>query len=147
MQVSLVGAVVGDRLEIRVEASEPALPEAFRGPFVTPLDPHQPLTGTFSPLDRLPDLHLGQQWTTPVFDPLRFLGPRLPALGAPATEARHEVVGVETLPWAGDAAECFVVADRQADAKGRTYVRRRDGLVLRQEAALGAKTLALERRK
>ncbi len=147
LRVALVGTVVGAELEIRVESSTPPLPEGFRGPFKGPYDDRTPLAGAFAPLDRLPGLAVGRRWTTRAFDPMQFIGPRLPGLAPKDTPTMHEVVGVETVRWADAATDCFVVEDRQGAAVGKTYVRRTDGLVVRQEARQGRSTIVLERRR
>lgn len=111
------------------------------------------------PVHRVLGLRLGQRWRLPMLDPLSdvqrvaieaiahgYVSNLLPKL--PTTEAREliaEVTGPRTLEWMGAEHECFVIEYRAESLAGRTWVRIKDGLVLRQEAIRGGEELVMDR--
>jgi hypothetical protein len=83
-------------------------------------------------LNRVAGLHAGQRWVIPLLDPV---GPVAP--GAQVTIPKLEAeVHADTLTWAETEVPCFRIDYREpgGDLKARTWVRRRDGLVLQQQA-------------
>ena len=65
------------------------------------------------------------------------LGGGLLGAAPPTREVVHSVVGAESVVWNDKPWDCFVVEDRHGDTVGKTWVRRADGAVLRQQASLG----------
>src|SRR5262249_55594123 len=103
------------------------------------------------PLNRLPNLRTGQTWRVPLVDPLAdtvaaclpsldLFGPRIEFLNAEVTE--------DNLTWRGKEVSCLVIEYRapgKSHPSARTWTRRRDGLVLRQDAEFQGRKLVLER--
>jgi hypothetical protein len=112
------------------------------------------------PVHRIVGLKPGMRWRLPLVDPLAdayraaveglaqsVLGPNAPALPF-ATGPRTvlaDVTGSTPFDWNGNAVSCYVIEYRGDDAKARTWVRTRDGAVLRQEASSLGEELALQR--
>jgi hypothetical protein len=136
------GTVEGEELVIQpvFVNSQP-----FGQPIRVRFDPATPITGEFSPTDKIPGLWVGRKWTTRVIDPQAvLLGGGILKSGPPTREVMHSVVGSERIIWNEKAHDCFVVEDRHADKQGKTWVRISDGLVLRQESNLGRSTIVME---
>lgn len=90
-------------------------------------------------VSRLKGLHDGQTWKIPLLDP--FQGIKSPLVGdliKPLVAAPPELiatVSIDTLKWNREEVECYKVEYHETgkDPTGRTWVRRSDGAVLRQE--------------
>lgn len=103
------------------------------------------------PVNRLPGLRTGQRWEVPLMDPLSLLG-ESPVRGIVeqihAVRSLHAEVVAGTLDWNDAEVRCHVIEYRESgktEPTARTWVRRRDGLVLRQQAHYEGKTLVLDR--
>ncbi len=97
-------------------------------------EPHSMLATTMGPIDRLPNLSLGQQWQYRVMNPITH-----------STDAvRCEVIGEKVITWRGDPVPTYVVEQHYGQIRGRSWVAR-DGSVLRQEVPLGHSPLVLEK--
>lgn len=112
------------------------------------------------PVHRLRNLRPGQRWVQPLTDPLanaqrvalaslakqhsgvdlrQFLGdPKSKKLLA-------EVTGPQPLEWHGSLHECLVIEYRGDDHSARTWVRVKDGWVLKQEASSAGDDWSLQR--
>lgn len=136
------------------------------GEFAPELEPGEVIRGSvlspLHPLHRLTGLRPSQRWRQPLVSPheeiVRAALARLP--GAESTSRaidRHSIrwldaqvrPTVEMLEWSGGDAECLVI-DYHGDWHGddfraQTWVRRSDGLVLRQAAESTGQRLALQR--
>ena len=103
---------------------------------------------SLQPLNRIQGLRPGQRWTVPLIDPLEDVMSAFRGGSAAVRFLDAEVLPQpELLTWGSrkrtDA--CLVIAYRGEDRQARTWVRARDGLVLRQEATHHGATLALYR--
>ena len=138
---ALHGEVEGDELVVQPSLNGRPAGQAIRVRF----DPSTPIGGDFSPTDKLPGLWVGRKWTTRVVDPQAvLLGGGLLGSAKASREVMHTVTGTVPLEWNGQTWECFVVEDRHADTVGKTWVRRADGVVLRQEANMGRSVMVME---
>jgi hypothetical protein len=133
------------------------------GNLVPKLDPitltHSGVLNPMHPVHRIHGLRSGQRWRVPVWDPLadaqrealqslfrQFVGTQLPKL--PSAENKvllAEVSGPRPMLWDNLEQECFVIEYRGDELVGRTWVRRADGAVLRQEAFGAGEELVLQR--
>ena len=92
-------------------------------------------------LNRVPGLRVGQHWRLPLLEPL---GGQLSALSAviPRSLAMPELeatVDAAVLSWCEEEVPCYRITYRKPgedEVRATTYVRRRDGLVLQQEAGI-----------
>lgn len=103
------------------------------------------------PVNRLPGLRTGQHWEVPLLDLVSVLseGPLRGFTDQVRTvRALHAEVSDGALEWDGAEVACHVIEYREpgkTEPTARTWVRRRDGLVLRQQALYEGKTLVLMR--
>jgi hypothetical protein len=99
------------------------------------------------PWNRLLNIRPGQTWRITLFDPLAE-AMASPLLGGRRGPRRLEA-GVhertEELFWENQAVDCLIIEYRGDNLTARTYVRRSDGLVLRQEVEQENDRLSLER--
>jgi hypothetical protein len=159
---SLEGEIKDGRLTPHVKLDVAGLDQAQAGHdhlhFERDLEPIEvSLRGSvlnpMQPVNRVAKLKKGQQWRTPLLDPLNdALEAVLPAfLRRQARTTRF--AGAEVLPdtyllyWDGrrPAVPCLVIEYTGDDFKARTWVREIDGLVLRQEATKAGQTMTLQR--
>ncbi len=117
-------------------------------------DPVEVATGhsVLSPLqpwNRLLDVQEDKRWRIRLFDPLmESVGTLVPG-GARAASVRELEAGVlqgtQAWTWNNVEVPCLVIEYRGDDVTGKTYVRKSDGLVIRQEMTRQDHTLALQR--
>jgi hypothetical protein len=100
-------------------------------------------------LNRVPGMRPGRHWRVPLLDPLadtNAIGAFIPkSLAVTELEASVEPV---MLKWGHEEVTCYCIEYRkpgEADVRARTWVRRRDGLVLQQEAGVGGLALIIQR--
>jgi hypothetical protein len=130
------------------------------GDLSRPLDPVPVPDGqVLNPLtvmNRMPDLRPGQSWHVKEVNPLRDAGlmmanELLGKFGLRLPEAKQETIVArvlsdpQSLPWKGGEADCWVVEYAADKATVRTWVRRADGKVLKQEAYGMGERLVVER--
>ena len=130
-KIAMRGTVDGGQLELVVSSGNQSFShEVF-------LPPKALLADALSPQTRLPDLHVGQTWSVPVFNPL------WPSK-SPIEIVSAKVEKSETVLWNGSREDAWLVVYRRDSGTGggdkqnvqsRLWVRR-DGAVLRQEANL-----------
>jgi hypothetical protein len=117
---------------------------------------HHSMLNPMQPWNRLIDVQENQTWRIALFDPLAdsvsdTVATMVPGV-ASQVQVRYLEAGVlaatEDRRWDNREVACLVIEYRDQDEKvsGKTYVRKSDGLVVRQEATRGADTMALERR-
>jgi hypothetical protein len=111
-----------------------------------PVSGHGSVLNPLHPLNRLKGLREGQRWVQPVVDPLVVVVYALIGKEPPLHRLYAEVV-VGTLSWHGRDVACWRIDYREPGqrASARTWVRRSDGLVLRQEASHAGLDMVLER--
>ncbi|MFO0967842.1 MAG: hypothetical protein U0793_19950 [Gemmataceae bacterium] len=101
---------------------------------------------TMMPHRRIPGLRLGQKWRVPLLDPV---GDLKSWLGKNTViEELEALVVADNLDWNGEEVDCFKIEYREpgkAEPSAHTWVRRRDGVVLKQEAQHAGITLTLLR--
>ncbi len=127
--VRMQGVVDGNRLKLSVQSGDITYKtEKY-------LSPEALVGDALSPQACLPGLHVGQQWTTPVYSPFR--PPNSPMEVLEATVERQEPI-----VWNGESTSALVVVYRSdagtslvGEPRGKLWVRS-DGLVLRQEIAM-----------
>jgi hypothetical protein len=131
--ISISGHVQGSLLKIEVQSTE--IPPIY-------LPPDALVADELSPQSRLENLHLGQEWTVPVFSPLR------PPLN-PVDILQARVESRDVLMWEGETVSVFVVVYRSdsgsamRDPRSKLWVRD-DGTVLKQEVSvLGSRLVFL----
>ncbi len=108
------------------------------------------------PFNRLAGLRPGQQWRMPLVDPLRDAADAAQAALSPfgtGSGAGVRIVSArvldepQPLAWEDEEEQCLVIEYAGDNMTARTWVRRRDGLVLRQEAKLQDTEMILTRRR
>jgi len=116
-----------------------------------PVARHGAVLNPLHPVNRIAGLRPGQRWRMPIVDPLS------DALSAkaneflPAAPPGPRSLDAEVLPeehilvWEGKEIPCLVIQYRGDDVTARTWVRRRDGLVVRQEAVQLGERVVLQR--
>ncbi len=124
------------------------------------LDPAPVPTGqALNPLlvmNRINGLRGGQSWRVVEIDPLgdavaALVNGQMAKLGLPTFQPQREPIfarvsaSPEPLLWNGEEHECWVIEFRGRDAKAKTWVRVRDGKVLRQDAFGMGERLTIER--
>jgi hypothetical protein len=129
-----------DRLRLTLVSGDSAIevPQEFN------LPPKARYAEAFSPRTRMQGLSVGQQWTTPVVNPL--------ATSSSVRLVESLVESRETITWQDAPVETFVVVYRYdsgsgaaaRDPVGKVWVRD-DGLVLRQELPIGSARIRFER--
>jgi hypothetical protein len=94
-------------------------------------------------LNRVPGLRAGQRWRIPLIDPF---APSLPGQSMAIPKLEAEVV-TDSLLWNEQNVPCYRIDYNEPGKRvtASTWVRRQDGLVLRQEADYQAMSLVLER--
>jgi hypothetical protein len=95
----------------------------------------------FHPVKRIRGLHPGQTWREPSVG--------LPAIGLGGGSVRvveaRVLPTLEMLPYKGKDTPCLVIEHADEDQTTRTWVERDGGLVLKQEAVVGAERWILQR--
>ena len=101
------------------------------------------------PWNRLENVQENKVWHIRLFDPLMdSVGNLVPGAGHAVTVRELEAgvkQGTEDLTWNNAEVPCLVIEYRGDDITGKTYVRKSDGLVLRQEMTRQEHRLTLER--
>jgi hypothetical protein len=168
MRTDLAVTVGGSRIDLMVAAEVKEGRALLRctvrspwGSFEPPLEP-VPVSaaGVLNPLhpvQRVRGLRPGQRWTMPLVDPLadalrvalgRFvkdtLGGQALSMSGPRSLVA-EVTGPRGLEWNGREHDCYVIEYAGDDYRAATWVRVRDGLVLRQEAGGNGDEFVLQR--
>jgi hypothetical protein len=155
--------VIPKRLDIKVSGSvtegqlrvRPQLPEdlPLKLPEPKPVPAPKRLLNPMHLLNRFPGLRAGQSWKEPLFNPFS-LGSLLPAdLGnilpeeVVADKSLLAEVHNAVLDWDGLQIPCFKIEYREPGQKtvATTWVRRRDGLILQQEASQMGLELVIRR--
>lgn len=128
--VMIEGVLKGDEIHITTGGIIPYL-----GPRTFAYEPHSMVQTSFSPLDWLPGLRVGQTWEQQVVNPIT----------RQTMRCRSEVVGRQNLMYDGNMTETLVVVTKTgAMSSAKTWVRS-DGLVIRQEVPLMICDLMLQR--
>ena len=132
--VSLDGKVEGREIKVRVKSPLPL-------PFLNRVqsfayEPRGMVQNAVGPIDRMPGLQIGQRWETKVVSPL---------FGR-VEVVTVEVAGKHAIHWGNSVVTTLeVVHHISPTLTARTWVRRDDGLVLRQEVPFPFVKLILER--
>lgn len=121
----------GERLEVTADGFNGTvrLKESF------PFSRGAAVQNGFSPLERMPNLQVGQVWRAQVVSPLT---------GAVQT-ATTEVAARQVVRWRSRLVETFQIVSRMPPIQVRAWVRESDGLLIRQEAPTPLVTVILER--
>jgi hypothetical protein len=147
------------QLEARLTATLAGQPfdlgPPFDHPYLLPYHGKDVAVGSLCPLDRMPYLRPGQSWETPVSDPSGLFMFGLPGGGSgvlaklmdrqPAKA--HVLDAPETLDWRGEKVPCWIVVTDQDNLHVRIWVRRDNGLILKQAAQWGATQIDIVRAK
>jgi hypothetical protein len=96
-------------------------------------EPHSLMTSSLAPIDKLPNLAVGQKWQHRVMNPL----------WKTVDTVRCEVTSEQVITWRGDPTPTYLVEQRYGTLRARCWVAY-DGTVLRQEIPLGVEPLVLE---
>jgi hypothetical protein len=140
VKVTMQGMVEGSQLKLKVRTGHAVYNTTAY------LPPNALMSDALSPPGRLPDLKVGQSWTTPVYSPLR--PPTAPVEVLQATVERQEHI-----LWQEHLVNAYVVVFRSDPgaelssnqaARAKAWVRS-DGTVLKQEVTLMANRLTFER--
>ncbi len=126
---------------IRVNGTEASLGPLQPKPINVPA--HGNLLSTYHPLDKIQGLWTGRTWKVPLLDEV---GALLPGGSLSSTTLIAEVHDAD-LEWQGQSVPCFRIDYQEPGKKAmtHTYVRRSDGLVLRQETNHNEMDLVLVR--
>jgi hypothetical protein len=145
------GEVRGDKLLRQCEVTLPAGLGKIE-PHLEPIDAPQGIfLNPLHPVPRVKGLQPGRRWRMPVVDPMAdLIGPileagkqklplgiQMPKVELPAgPKSLDAEVLTETaeITWNSRTHECYIIEYRGENEKLRTYVRKSDGLVLRQES-------------
>lgn len=131
------GEVEGTKLMLTVQAKDFVSPP----PTEIYLPPGALVGDSLTPQPKLPGLRAGQQWSVPIYSPLR---PMQPVEVLQATVEKSELIS-----WGGEVIDCWVVTYRndpgaglggQTPPRGGVWVRH-DGTVLKQDMRLFDSTL------
>jgi len=129
----LEGRLESDAIEVR--ARGPILPWGERT-FSFPYRARGIVQNAMGPLERLPGLHVGQQWSGQVISPLT----------GRVEQVRFEVTRRNVMiPWGDAMVPTYELTAHFGRMSARTWARASDGLVLRQEVPLMFVRLVLER--
>jgi hypothetical protein len=150
------GRVAGGRLVGRCEIRSP-LGNVNRE-FEPVAVPSGHALNPLQPVSRFADVRPGRRWVVQEVSPLEdaiatLLTGVLAEHGLTVPERKREPLVAEVLPspettrWKDEDVSCWVIEYRRGDATARTWVRRSDGKVLRQEALLMGERLAIERQE
>lgn len=129
--LSLEGHVQQNELVVTTHSPLPLLRSTRRLPYRARGMVENPL----APIDRMPNLRVGQRWESQMANPLT----------GGAQAVRCEVTGRELIQWGNSLVKALVVVTRVPPLSFRTWVRPDDGLVLRQEIPYPLVPLLLER--
>jgi hypothetical protein len=105
------------------------------------------ILNTLQPVNRQLGLHDGQTWRVPRLDPLEVVLALLGWGGPPRTHYLHAEVSAAPFTWNGADVPCWRIdyAEPGKKVSARTWVLRKDGRVLQQEARHEAMELVLRR--
>jgi hypothetical protein len=105
------------------------------------------LLNSLCPLDRMPAVQPGQQWETPLVDPLSSAFTLHPMAGTiDRSPVKVKVLSEpQGLVWGGDYVSCWVVDSKRGDLHVQIWVRQSDGLVLKQTMHWGSTSLEVVR--
>lgn len=127
---------------------------------------HGSVLNPLHPVNRITGLRPGQRWRMPLYDPVGAalaaavpddtrrsdpLAATIMASLAPGGKGHTRDLDAEVLPrprplvWGDREESCLVIEYRSEELTARTWLRQRDGLVLRQEATLLGDQMILER--
>jgi hypothetical protein len=144
MEVAIEGEVVGTVLRPRMTLNGAPVKEIDLGEIIVSSNVVNPM----NLVSRLRGLHDGQTWKVPLFDPLQgvkgqFLG-KVADMTVPSLIAE---VRLDMLMWDKNPVLCYKIeySEPGKEVVARTWVRKRDGLVLQQEAAQHGLELTLQR--
>ncbi len=129
----LTGVVRRNQLDVTSRGPSPLL--NWKRSF--PYEPREMVQSVLAPMDHLPNLQVGQRWSSRVVNPLALTG-----------QVRPVEVVVERkslITWDSSPVTTFEVVSRFGPMTARTWVRASDGLVLRQEAPLPFVRIVLDR--
>ena len=129
--VTLEGKLKNNDIEVRAQGPLPLMNWTRRFPYRS----RGIVQNAFSPLDRMPGLHVGQTWSSQVVSPLT----------GQVQEVFVEVARKGVIHWDGEPTQVLEVVSRFSPMTARTWVRL-DGLVLRQEVPNPMVKLFLERK-
>jgi hypothetical protein len=143
-ELEVRGAVKEGMLEPKVLLGGVELPQLDFGKLQVPVK--RSILNPMHLLNRVPGLRAGQHWRVPLLDPLGGQLSFVPkTLSMPELEASVEPA---SLAWNGADVACYRILYRKPgedEVRASTWVRRRDGLVLRQEAGAGRFGFTIER--
>ena len=127
--MTVLGKLDGDIMKVVFRTSAFTHEEQFY------YEPHSLMMTLLAPIDKLPNLRVGQTWQHHVMNPI-------PMLGGSET-VRCEVTCEQVITWRGDPVPTLVVEQTYGQMKARCWVAH-DGTVLRQEVPIGWNPLVLE---
>jgi len=139
--IKLRGSIEGTKLKMNV--SMPGMSRSTEAY----IPPNALITDSFSPQAQLPGLRQGQAWKVPVYSPLR-------PPNSPMEMYEASVEGIEVITWGGRGQQVWLVEYRRdsgfsissrAKPQGRLWVRRDDGMVLKQQLLIMNSTLTFVR--
>jgi hypothetical protein len=125
--VTAQGNLEGDIMKVRFRTGGLVHDEQFY------YEPHSLMTSSLAPIDKLPNLAVGQKWQHRVMNPL----------WKTADTVRCEVTSEQVITWHGEPTPTYLVEQRYGTLRARCWVAY-DGTVLRQEIPLGLEPLVLE---
>jgi hypothetical protein len=125
------GQLKGKKMEIVSRGPVPMLNQHLAFDY----EPRSVVHDVLGPLDRLPNLHVGQRWESRVINPF----------SGQVDRVRVEVKQRTVIHWDGNPVPAFEVVQHVAPMSMRTWVRD-DGVILRQEVPFPFVRLILDRR-
>lgn len=129
--LTMTGVVRRNDLVVKVRGPLPILHYSKRILY----KPREMVQGSFTPLDRLPGLKVGQRWESQFVSPLT----------GGVEKGTVEVVRKTAIHWDGNPVTTLEVVTKTRSLSARTWVRPADGLVLSQEIPLPFLNLRLDR--
>jgi hypothetical protein len=129
--LTLEGEVVGKSIVVNARGPSPLLNWSRTFDY----EPRSIVQNALGPIDRIPGLQIGQRWETKVVSPIT----------GRVEVAKVEVRGQHAITWDNGVVTTLEMVQYLSGFSARTWVRRSDGLVLRQEVPFPFVKLILER--
>lgn len=134
-RIELIGEVTEDELVLRVEgAGDADVPKESR----FRINPKNLVMNSFIPVDRIPNLRIGKEWTSRSFNPIALMpGPTKWLMASePFETVTNKVTRRETIQVNKKDESCLVIRHKTDSGVTHTWVRVTDDRVVRREILL-----------
>ncbi len=134
-RIELIGEVLEDELVLRVKgATDADVPKESR----FRIDPKNLVMNSFIPVDRIPNLSVGKEWTSRSFNPIALIpGPTKWLMSSePFEDVQNKVLRRETIRVNQKEDACFLIHHKADNGVTHSWVRIEDDRVVRREVLL-----------